>query len=130
MLNRPALELLRHKKELVGVEIGVERGGNALNLLQTLDIKTLYLVDPFCFIYDSVGNLVEERGGANAIEEEARRLLAPFSNKIVWVKGYSTEVLDRIPNDLDFVYIDGNHAYEYVKRDIECYYPKVKELVS
>ena len=128
MLNRAVLELIRYKKGLVGVEIGVERGGNALNILQNLDIKTLYLVDPFCFVYDSEGNLVEAEDGANAIEEEARRLLAPFSSKIVWVKGYSHEVLEQIPNDLDFVYIDGNHAYDYVKKDFENYYPKVKEL--
>lgn len=128
MLNRPALDLLQNQKNLVGVEIGVERGNNALNILQTLDIKTLYLVDPFCFIYDTDGNLVEEKSGANAIEGEARYLLTPFSDKIVWIKGYSTEVLDQIPNNIDFVYIDGNHSYEYVKRDIECYYPKVKDL--
>ena len=128
MLNRPALELMRNRKDLIGVEIGVERGHNALNLLHVLNIKTLYLVDPFCFVYDTEGNLVEEKGGANAIEEEARRLLEPFSSKIVWIKGYSTEVLDQIPDDLDFVYIDGNHAYEYVKKDFESYYPKVKDL--
>ena len=29
-------------------------------------------------------------------------------------------------NSLDFVYIDANHAYEFVKEDIELWYPKVK----
>lgn len=28
---------------------------------------------------------------------------------------------------LDFVYIDGDHKYEEVKRDIECWFPKVKK---
>jgi hypothetical protein len=27
---------------------------------------------------------------------------------------------------LDFIYIDANHAYDFVKEDIECWYPKVK----
>lgn len=27
---------------------------------------------------------------------------------------------------LDFVFIDGNHSYEFVKKDMELYYPKVR----
>jgi len=38
----------------------------------------------------------------------------------------SEDAVDHIPDNLDMVYIDGNHAYEYVKKDIELYYPKVK----
>jgi cephalosporin hydroxylase len=30
-------------------------------------------------------------------------------------------------NSLDFVYIDANHAYNYVVQDIELWYPKVKK---
>ena len=33
---------------------------------------------------------------------------------------------DEFPDDVDFVYIDGNHSYEFVKKDIELYYPKVR----
>ena len=45
---------------------------------------------------------------------------------MVFVRGYSNEVHDLIPDDLDFVYIDGNHDYEYVKKDIEVYYQKIR----
>ena len=31
-----------------------------------------------------------------------------------------------IEDDLDFVYVDGNHAYDFVKEDIKLYYPKLK----
>lgn len=39
----------------------------------------------------------------------------------------SKDAINIIPNELDFVYIDGNHDYEYVKEDINIWYSKVKE---
>ena len=39
----------------------------------------------------------------------------------------SSEASSHIDNDyLDFVYIDGNHSFEYVQSDLDSYYPKVK----
>ena len=35
--------------------------------------------------------------------------------------------IDDIPRYNDFVYIDGNHSYDFVKKDIELYYPRVRE---
>ncbi|MDP3697256.1 MAG: class I SAM-dependent methyltransferase, partial [Candidatus Taylorbacteria bacterium] len=32
-----------------------------------------------------------------------------------------------IKEELDFVYIDGNHSYDYVKKDLELYWDKVKK---
>ena len=29
-------------------------------------------------------------------------------------------------NSIDFIYIDGNHQYDFVKKDLEDYVPKVK----
>lgn len=39
----------------------------------------------------------------------------------------SVEVAERFADgELDFVYIDGNHRYEFVKADLEAYAPKVR----
>jgi hypothetical protein len=32
-----------------------------------------------------------------------------------------------LPSNLDFVYIDGNHDYEYIKKDLQFYYGKVRD---
>jgi len=39
----------------------------------------------------------------------------------------SADAISDIPDNVDFVYIDGNHKYEYVKQDMEMYYKKVKK---
>jgi hypothetical protein len=38
----------------------------------------------------------------------------------------SREAADYVPNDVDFIYIDGNHDYAYCLDDIERYYAKLK----
>lgn len=108
-----------YKHDLVGVEIGVNRGKNAFNMLSTLSIKTLYLVDPY-----SLNGLYGER---NARKDIAVKKLSGFKDKTVFIYKTSEEAIKDIPGNLDFVYIDGNHDYEFVKQDIELYYPKVKD---
>lgn len=51
----------------------------------------------------------------------------PFETLIKSVQGYSHEVADRIPNELDLLFIDGDHSYEGVKRDLEMYLPKLRK---
>ena len=42
-------------------------------------------------------------------------------------RGYSTDVLSQFPdNFFDWVYIDGNHTYDYVKKDLELSFRKTK----
>ena len=39
----------------------------------------------------------------------------------------SKDAINDIEETLDFVYIDGNHDYEFVKNDIEIYYAHLKK---
>jgi len=129
VLNRPSLDTLRGKKELVGAEIGVCNGLNALNILENLDIKKLYLIDPYR-LYSNQTNI-----GQNGTEEKnkefkthAHKLLDKnYSDKIVWLEKLSEDAINDIEEDLDFVYIDGNHMYDYVLNDIKLYSEKVKD---
>ena len=95
-------------KDLVGVEIGVGKGKHAERMLKKLPIKKLYLVD------------VDE-----CIEAQGR--VYRFNDKIKWIIKKSAYATKDIPNNLDFVYIDGSHSYKDVKKDLERYYPKLKE---
>lgn len=111
-------------KELVGVEIGVATGDNAESILYNLPIKKLYLVDPYQIYEDySAGTSFNPLKIAESIAFER---LSKYKDKIIWIKKKSEKAVKDIPDNLDFVYIDGNHSYKYVKQDIENYYPKLK----
>ena len=52
--------------------------------------------------------------------------LKPYKDKVTLIKKTSIDAVNDVPNHVDFVYIDGNHSYRYVKHDVESYYPKVR----
>ena len=58
---------------------------------------------------------------------QALNLLKPFEECIQWVKKLSDDAVKEIHEPLDFVYVDGNHDYEFVKNDIKNYYPLLKK---
>jgi len=106
-------------RPLVGVEIGVFEGDNAIHMLNHLDIKKLYLIDPYKH---------PKRESLKHIEAKqiAVERLQPYKDKIEFIYKKSENAIDNIPNNLDFVYIDGNHEYDYIKKDLKLYYPKVR----
>ena len=61
----------------------------------------------------------------NARERAQKRL--GDDESLVWIEEYSGEAAKRISEPLDYVYIDGNHSYEYVKSDLETYYPLLSD---
>jgi len=111
-----------NRKGLLGVEIGVQRGRNAYNMLRLLDMRMLWLVDPYIWYKGST----ESKSDSPRIWYNiAKRKLRHHHCKFLI---YHSNVVNHYFRDdtLDFVYIDGNHNYGYVKEDIELYYPKLK----
>jgi len=98
--------------DLVGIEIGVFEGVNALSILRELPIKRLYLVDPYIdlehYLY-----IMRER-------------LSRFPQTLL-IKKLSKDAINEIPEHVDFVYIDGDHSYDCVKNDIAMYYNITKD---
>jgi len=111
-------------KELVGIEIGTWEGRNAEHILKTLNMKKLYLIDPYAQ-YEEYPDFKNQQL-VNA-QIEAIKAVSQFRDKVVWINKFSDEAVKEIKEQVDFVYIDGNHEYEYVKKDIANYYPLVKE---
>lgn len=103
---------------LVGLEVGVRDGRNALDLLTDLNILKLYLVDDFKEYQDGTARYYNQED-----QEMEFQKLVKYTDHV-----YDRVVLIRQPSKLarnifpfgvlDFVYIDGNHNYEFVKDDL------------
>lgn len=126
---RPFERLAVSGEGLIGCEIGVYKGNHSESLLNTLSISKLYLIDP----YDMYDSYIEghahygvDQTPLSEAQKEAIDRLSNYKNKIIWLNQTSDHACKQITEQLDFVYIDGNHAYDFVKADIENYYPLLK----
>lgn len=133
MKPRPfTLFLKRHFGDvpLVGAEIGVFVGENAQDMLERLNIKMLHLVDPYQEYpaYAKQGQKAKRAHGTGPAAAERRMMtrLVSFKGKWTTLKKSAANAAADIPDGLDFVYIDANHRYDYVKADINAYFPKVR----
>jgi hypothetical protein len=120
---------LKGKKNLVGCEIGVKSGRHARLMLNKLDISKLYLIDPYDFFPEKF--VFQKEYGKKRTKkgsyESCKKQLSPWNEKIQFILKLSEEAHEHIKDgELDFVYIDGNHEKEFVSKDIELYWPKLK----
>lgn len=124
---RNRLEIAQHFNSLgfrVGAEVGVFAGYYSEVLCQNIPGLKLYCVDAW-EVYKGYRDHKFESSMRNA-EAKARERLEPFNVKII--KKFSMDaVRDFEDESLDFVYIDGNHEYKFVKEDIEEWTKKVRK---
>jgi len=104
-------------KNLIGAEIGVNSGEHSYSMFRTGKVKKLYLIDPY--------EEYSEMSDLNIAKEKAYNLLKNENVGFIYKK--SKDAIKDIPNSLDFVYIDGAHDYDNVKKDIRNYWEKVKD---
>lgn len=125
------IELLP-KTDLVGCEIGVAHGFNVVYFLDALpNLKKLYTIDPF-LLYDKDGlrqgapGIFLSQNNADNIKNMFVKNIQPYSNRVEFIQAKSEEVFDQFADgSLDYIFIDGEHSYESVARDIKNYYGKV-----
>jgi len=113
--------------KLIGVEIGTGGAIGAFHLLYYLPNLTLYTIDP----WKHIDGALYEAGMKQEDLDEGFRVsterLKPYSERCYIIRKRSDEAVNDIPNELDFVHIDGDHSYEQVVRDIKNYMPKIKK---
>ncbi len=112
-----------HGKKIIAVEIGVFFGYNARDINKDLNILKFYLIDP----YEKYENYKND--GAYNLLEKAKKNAHKINKKknIIWIEEFSEKAINKIDEKIDFLYIDGNHEYKYVKKDLELYWNKIKK---
>ena len=107
----------------IGVEVGVAQGKYSECLLEGIPGLKLYGIDLWQE-YDSLGVCHRSKRTKN-YEKIARERTKNYNCELI--KGWSGEVVKQFENgSLDFVFIDGNHAYEYAVEDIAKWSKKVR----
>ena len=127
---RSDLAVLFQSKNVLGkgVEIAKSNFGEFSQVILSKYLGHLYLVDPWATqdfqILDDIKNL--ENHEANYLL--CQQNLIDYIGRYTQVRLHSTEAASQIEDEsLDFVYIDGNHKYQYVKQDLEAWLPKVRQ---
>lgn len=108
--------------ELVGAEIGVWLGDTTRHLLTSPRVVRLYAIDPFLSYDDWWGRIPQ--GLLDRHLEEVQMDLER-DPRLVLLRRTSDEAAEEV-EELDFVFIDGDHRYEQVGRDLRNYWQKLR----
>tara|TARA_B100000424_G_scaffold22296_1_gene15936 strand:+ start:330 stop:875 length:546 start_codon:yes stop_codon:yes gene_type:complete len=113
----------------VGVELGVSAGENFFALLRKNPNLFLYGVDTWVLQED---NVLEDYDASDEMNLDKRKQIVDakllrYQNRCKIFEERTDEAYKHFEDDsLDFVFIDADHSYESVKKDIELWSPKVR----
>ena len=110
------------------VEIGVNKGETSQLLRNLFPEAQLFLVDPWQLTsnYLMSGTPISRKN--QHYDNAYKKVLTLFQNdpQVTIYRMPSAAAAPLIPNELDLVFIDGNHEYVEVKQDILSWLPKVR----
>ncbi len=107
----------------VGAEIGVYRGGYSEVLLKAIPDLKLFGIDLW-ELYPGYRDY--RKNDIHDAYNEAVDRTKNFDCELI--KGWSNQVSKKFKDEsLDFVYIDGNHSYEYTVMDLAFWSKKVRK---
>lgn len=108
----------------VGAEVGTYRGEFTEKLCKA-GLK-VYAIDPWMG-YEGAGRSEKRQDKQDFNYEEAKKVLAPYSDNCILVRETSREALKNFKDgSLDFVYLDGDHRFQYIAEDLVEWSKKVR----
>lgn len=128
MKNRNELpNILNQNNFKVGVEVGSFKGAFSKTILENWNGK-IYMVDVWRSLstdeYDDSSNALYN----DTSYSEAMKSIQGFEDRAFMLRMKSSQAIDLFADEsLDFIYIDANHAYDFVKEDMRLWYPKLKK---
>ncbi|MCG6902639.1 MAG: class I SAM-dependent methyltransferase [Rhodobacter sp.] len=121
--------LNRLPKGGVGAEIGVWEGGFSEKLLEIAQPRILHLIDPWEYQPDYANTAFGKPRNEARMDDKYLVVQEKFKNddRVILHRSYSHEALEQFGDGtLDWVYIDGNHNFDVVSRDLELSLAKVR----
>lgn len=112
-----------------GCEVGVEKGKNAQDMFECIPNLKLYAVDPYKQ-HPRYGDKATaylrhwDDRYLRGVKRQAQKRLQG-KNAVIIEKFSEDAACDIADNSLDFVYIDGDHSYDFVMQDIILWGRKV-----
>ena len=127
-------ELQRSGLTGLGVEVGTHRGEFARSILCSWQsCERFYCVDhwavPPGYEYQAKLLVQHLHGGVDRETDfqRALQLVADFKDRVELVRADSAVAVNQFAdNSLSFVYLDGDHSSEGIRRDLAIWWPKVK----
>lgn len=115
----------RMRGDLIGVEIGVLKGESSYTILENCpNIKEMYGID---FYQKHVEFGTEKtKDDVEQYEKIASANLQRFNEKYHLIKMDSKDAVDKLPDEIDFLILDGDKSSEGILSDLNLYFSKVK----
>jgi protein YibB len=108
------------------VEVGTFKADFAERLLLVCEPRRLYCVDPY-EKYADYNDTMNTCLPLDVAYHFARARMARFSNRVEFIKAYSADAAEKFSDgSVDFIYIDANHAFQYVYQDLCLWHAKLK----
>ena len=120
---------LRPRPPRTGAEVGVWRGRNSAALLAAFPDLTLTMVDAWKAEGWSDDPQLGELPQAefDAARAEAVEVTEFAADRRIILPGWSQQAAELVADDsMDFVFIDADHRYDAVARDLNLWWPKVR----
>lgn len=114
-------------QDIVGIEIGT---GTAQTLEMVLacspNLKLVYTIDPY--VHDELSQFESHAPVEKQEEwkEIARLRIEKYPGRVVSIIDTSDNSVSKTPDQVDLVWIDGDHTPDQIIKDIINYYPKVR----
>lgn len=108
--------------DIVMAEIGCYAGESTSLFLKSGKVKKLYAIDPWQINYDI--NDTASTSDFDMVEKEFDKRVVNFN--VIKLKMTMKEAINILP-ELDVIYIDGNHTYDFVFNDIKLSLQKIRK---
>lgn len=124
---------IKHRSELYKIidlslpvaELGCAEGYFSADIL-SWGVKKLYMVDNWATIPNQKGDGGYDQNWHDQNYDKAIERVSKYNGRVKILRGMTTEMASNVPNEsLGMVYLDADHSYEGVMKDLVAWYPKV-----